>query len=223
MPDKDEGTIVVNAALENRQVHSRFDFDSSFNANTSQEEVFRKVQPFVISKYSFASIGACMSLVRFLTFYRNAYIIHICYTLYIGAMDGFNCCIFAYGQTGSGKTFTMEGPVTNRGVNVRALHAMFEEGHARRKSLGMAFTFSVTMCEIYREDVYDLLQEGKSENGIRQKITLRQGKKGVFADGLHSVVVESAEDVEKLVKREIETVALELTISTSIAVVVTWW
>ena len=80
-------------------------------------------------------------------------------------MDGFNCCIFAYGQTGSGKTFTMEGPVTNRGVNVRALHAMFEEGHARRKSLGMTFTFSVTMCEIYREDVYDLLQEGKSENG----------------------------------------------------------
>ena len=57
MPDKDEGTIVVNAALENRQVHSRFDFDSSFNADTSQEEVFRKVQPFVISKYSFASIG----------------------------------------------------------------------------------------------------------------------------------------------------------------------
>ena len=51
-------------------------------------------------------------------------------------MDGFNCCIFAYGQTGSGKTFTMEGPVTNRGVNVRALHAMFEEGHARRKSFG---------------------------------------------------------------------------------------
>ena len=125
----------------------------------------------------------------------------IWFSLFIGAMDGFNCCIFAYGQTGSGKTFTMEGPVTNRGVNVRALHAMFEEGHARRKSLGMTFTFSVTMCEIYREDVYDLLQEGKSENGIRQKITLRQGKKGVFADGLHSVVVESAEDVEKLVKR----------------------
>ena len=48
-------------------------------------------------------------------------------------MDGFNCCIFAYGQTGSGKTFTMEGPPKNRGVNVRALDAMFTEAHARKK------------------------------------------------------------------------------------------
>ena len=49
-------------------------------------------------------------------------------------MDGFNCCIFAYGQTGSGKTF-VEGPPKNRGVNVRALDAMFTEAHARKKAL----------------------------------------------------------------------------------------
>ena len=116
-------------------------------------------------------------------------------------MDGFNCCIFAYGQTGSGKTFTMEGPPKNRGVNVRALDAMFTEAHARKKSLGMDYLFSVTMCEIYREEVYDLLPETQNESGFRQKINLRQGKKGVYAEGLNLVSVENAADVENLVKR----------------------
>jgi kinesin family member C2/C3 len=116
-------------------------------------------------------------------------------------MDGFNSCIFAYGQTGSGKTFTMEGPPSNRGVNVKALHSMFKEGEARKKSLGMSYTFSVTMCEIYREEVYDLLPETLHDAGFRQKINLRQGKKGVYAEGLNSVEVETATDVENLVKR----------------------
>ena len=116
-------------------------------------------------------------------------------------MDGFNCCIFAYGQTGSGKTFTMEGPPKNRGVNVRALDAMFTEAHARKKSLGMDYLFSVTMCEIYREEVYDLLPETQNESGFRQKNNLRQGKKGVYAEGLNLVSVENAADVENLVKR----------------------
>ena len=82
MPDKDEGTIVVNAALENRQVHSRFDFDSSFNANTSQEEVFRKVQPFVISKYSFDSIGAgsvSNNLPQYTYNVHLFFVVHRCY------------------------------------------------------------------------------------------------------------------------------------------------
>ena len=82
MPDKDEGTIVVNAALENRQVHSRFDFDSSFNANTSQEEVFRKVQPFVISKYSFDSIGAgsvSNNLPQYTYNVHLVFVVHRCY------------------------------------------------------------------------------------------------------------------------------------------------
>ena len=33
--------------------------------------------------------------------------------------DGYNVCLLAYGQTGSGKTFTMMGPDSNPGINVR--------------------------------------------------------------------------------------------------------
>ena len=33
--------------------------------------------------------------------------------------DGYNVCLLAYGQTGSGKTFTMMGPDSNPGINIR--------------------------------------------------------------------------------------------------------
>ena len=122
----------------------------------------------------------------------------------ISAMDGYNCCIFAYGQTGSGKTYTMEGPSADRGVNVRALESMFVEAEDREKRLGMKYTFTVTMCEIYQEDVYDLLPSKKNTAGHRTKIQLRQGpgkNGGVYAEGLNSVNVSTPEDVESLVKR----------------------
>ncbi|GAX76596.1 hypothetical protein CEUSTIGMA_g4042.t1 [Chlamydomonas eustigma] len=70
--------------------------------------------------------------------------------------DGYNVCIFAYGQTGSGKTFTMEGPPSNPGINVRALQDLFsiasEEGGVS------SWQLSVSMMEIYNEAVHDLLR-----------------------------------------------------------------
>ena len=118
----------------------------------------------------------------------------------ISAMDGYNCCIFAYGQTGSGKTFTMQGPLNNRGVNVRALNAMFNEAKLRKESFNTIYTFQISMCEIYNEECYDLLGD-KSENGIRPKIKLRQGqKKQVFAEGLSIVDVHSVQDIERIMK-----------------------
>jgi kinesin family protein C2/C3 len=116
------------------------------------------------------------------------------------AMDGYNCCIFAYGQTGSGKTHTMQGPTSDRGVNVRALYKMFSEAQLRRDNFGIEFSFRLSMCEIYKEEVYDLLGE-QGENGIRQSMKLRQGEKNlVYAEGLTLIPVDDAESVEAIVQ-----------------------
>jgi kinesin family protein C2/C3 len=72
-------------------------------------------------------------------------------------MDGFNVCIFAYGQTGTGKTFTMEGVPENRGVNYRALEELFRMSEQRNASI--TYTFSVSILEVYNEQINDLLDE----------------------------------------------------------------
>ena len=154
-------------------MHSRFDFDSSFNANTSQEEVFRKVQPFVISKYSFDSIGAG-SVSKF---YRNVHIMCICFSLFIGAMDGLTVAFLLMVRLEVERLSLWKVQQLIVVLMYEALQAMFEEGHARRKSLGMAFTFSVTMCEIYREEVYDLLQEKEKMAFAKDYFATRQERR----------------------------------------------
>ncbi|TVU19285.1 hypothetical protein EJB05_35424 [Eragrostis curvula] len=76
-------------------------------------------------------------------------------------MDGFNVCIFAYGQTGTGKTFTMEGVPENRGVNYRALEELFKM--AEERSASVAYTFSVSIFEVYNEKIRDLLDESNEQ------------------------------------------------------------
>ena len=70
-PQKEDGIVNVDAELQDKDpnIHSQFEFDAGFRPESTQNEVFERVEPFIV-----------------------------------GAMDGYNCCIFAYGQTGSGKT-----------------------------------------------------------------------------------------------------------------------
>ncbi|KAG8085489.1 hypothetical protein GUJ93_ZPchr0010g8041 [Zizania palustris] len=83
-------------------------------------------------------------------------------------MDGFNVCIFAYGQTGTGKTFTMEGVPEDRGVNYRALEELFRMSNERNSSV--AYTFSVSILEVYNEKIRDLLDESSEQTGKRLDI-----------------------------------------------------
>ncbi len=78
-------------------------------------------------------------------------------------MDGFNVCIFAYGQTGTGKTFTMEGIPEDRGVNYRALEELFRLSEERSSSV--AYTFAVSILEVYNEKIRDLLDESSEQTG----------------------------------------------------------
>jgi kinesin family protein C2/C3 len=59
--------------------------------------------------------------------------------------DGYNVTIFAYGQTGSGKTYTMEGPQSDPGVNIRALNELFRIKEERKE---YSYTIAVSMLEV---------------------------------------------------------------------------
>lgn len=78
----------------------------------------------------------------------------------ISVLDGYNVCIFAYGQTGTGKTFTMEGTKENRGVNYRTLEELFKI--AQERSETFAYNISVSVLEVYNEQIRDLLATSSS-------------------------------------------------------------
>ncbi|CAI2348864.1 unnamed protein product [Caenorhabditis sp. 36 PRJEB53466] len=78
---------------------------------------------------------------------------------------GFNATILAYGQTGSGKTYTM-GTEDNddtdgirRGIIPRLVHALFQRIMATE--VPEAFKVTVSMYEVYGDNVYDLLRPDK--------------------------------------------------------------
>lgn len=75
-------------------------------------------------------------------------------------LDGYNVCIFAYGQTGTGKTFTMEGAEKNRGVNYRTLEELFQIARERKETV--TYDISVSVLEVYNEQIRDLLATSPS-------------------------------------------------------------
>ena len=80
--------------------------------------------------------------------------------LVTSVLDGYNVCIFAYGQTGAGKTFTMEGTERNRGVNYRTLEELIRITDERKKDF--TYDLSVSVLEVYNEDIRDLLVKSGS-------------------------------------------------------------
>lgn len=84
------------------------------------------------------------------------------------ALDGYNVSMFAYGQTHSGKTHTMEGSSYDRGLYARCFEELFDLANSDSTSTSQ-FNFSVTVFELYNEQITDLLSE--SENTL-QKICM---------------------------------------------------
>lgn len=77
------------------------------------------------------------------------------------ALDGFNVSIFAYGQSHSGKTYTMEGSTHDRGLYARSFEELFDLANSESTSTSR-FNFSVTVFELYNEQIRDLLSESGS-------------------------------------------------------------
>ena len=83
-----------------------------------------------------------------------------------GVLDGINTCIMAYGQTGSGKTHTMEGTLSDLGVNYRALKLLFDLIESRSDT--HCFTLSMTVLEVYNEQIRTLLERTPTRLEIRE-------------------------------------------------------
>eukprot|EP01006_Ploeotia_vitrea_P040394 TRINITY_DN66423_c4_g15_i2.p1 TRINITY_DN66423_c4_g15~~TRINITY_DN66423_c4_g15_i2.p1 ORF type:complete len:1069 (-),score=678.67 TRINITY_DN66423_c4_g15_i2:126-3230(-) len=127
-------------------------------------------------------------------------------------LDGFNVCIFAYGQTGSGKTYTMEGPPGHRGINYRALGAVFT-GIKKRSRHNMEFKVHVSMMEIYNEQIRDLLDvqshsrnsnaspfdhgNSAANNGAHDdsRLQVRKGPHGMYVTNMTRCLVSTPEEV----------------------------
>ncbi|XP_019177353.1 PREDICTED: kinesin-like protein KIN-14B isoform X2 [Ipomoea nil] len=85
------------------------------------------------------------------------------------AFDGYNASIFAYGQTHSGKTHTMEGSSHDRGLYARCFEELFDLSNSDATSTSK-FNFSVSVFELYNEQIRDLLLESGGDlpkTGIR--------------------------------------------------------
>ncbi|KAF3649997.1 Kinesin-4 [Capsicum annuum] len=90
-------------------------------------------------------------------------------------LDGYSVCIFAYGQTGTGKTFTMEGTEESRGVNYRTLEELFRIIEERKNAVH--FEISVSVLEVYNEQIRDLLVSGSQQ--CMKRLEIKQDGEGM--------------------------------------------
>ncbi|PPD73003.1 hypothetical protein GOBAR_DD30086 [Gossypium barbadense] len=110
--------------------------------------------------------------------------------LVTSVLDGYNVCIFAYGQTGTGKTFTMEGTDQNRGVNYRTLEQLFHI--AKERSETFMYNISVSVLEVYNEQIRDLL----STSPTSKRLEIKQSAEGFHhVPGIVEAQVENIKEV----------------------------
>ena len=117
-------------------------------------------------------------------------------------LEGFAATCFAYGQTGSGKTYSLVGPESSTdkldqrssehdGLLSRAVKFLFSEMKRRE---GVEHLVEVSYCEIYNEQVRDLLREGAG--AAAQALPVRYNPhNGFYVEGLSTVACQSKSEV----------------------------
>ncbi|XP_074659378.1 kinesin-like protein KIF28 isoform X2 [Tubulanus polymorphus] len=112
------------------------------------------------------------------------------------AWKGYNCSLFAYGQTGSGKSYSMVGYGTNKGIVPISCEELFKGIEEKRKNAekGNEYQVTLTMLEIYNEQVRDLLSSKSAPKG---GLKVRQHpSKGFYVDGVIVAPVDSYADID---------------------------
>ena len=107
-------------------------------------------------------------------------------------VSGFNGTVFAYGQTGSGKTHTMMGEdildPSSRGVVPRCATFIFE--HVENCTTNSEFTIKISMIEIYKEMIHDLLNPDADMLQIKQ-----DKRRGIYVSDLTEYCVVCEEEL----------------------------
>lgn len=96
----------------------------------------------------------------------------------------------AYGQTGSGKTYTMMGTDNNPGVNRRAVRELFDICSKRDD---YEYQISLSLMEIYNENIYDLLRTESTPTALKVRTDEKTGFN--YVEDLIVRDVNSVEDV----------------------------
>ena len=106
-------------------------------------------------------------------------------------MEGYNGTIFAYGQSGSGKTYTMYGPDIfddiYKGIIPRIVEDIFN--YVEKADDNVDFQFKLSVLEIYKEVMYDLLTQQSSDIKIQEN-----PETGIVIEGLSEVYLSSIDE-----------------------------
>lgn len=141
-------------------------------------------------------------------------------------LKGYNGTVLAYGQTGSGKTHSMMGPAGGgldvfskdsphykmRGIVPRMVEELFQRLNAIPRA-ERTWTVAVSIFEIYREEIFDLLAPsstgnppntfGSDGNGGRERYRIREdllSGQGIYIESLEKPEVQTAEEVIALIR-----------------------
>ena len=178
-------TILVNNDMvlinEGNKIPKMFEFDYVFDEGSSQEDIYEEVSLLIQS------------------------MIH-----------GNNICIMSYGQTCTGKTYTIQGKTNNKGIASRAVKELFEmidnlikknnNSQKNKNNLengyspsqgGMPYfiksRFTMTIIEIYNEQIYNLLEESTP------KLTIYEDSQGnLIIPDLSPINISNFEEANKL-------------------------
>lgn len=113
------------------------------------------------------------------------------------ALDGYNVCIFCYGQTGSGKTYTMSAA---DGMIPRAVNQIYDTA-TRLADKGWRYRMEGSFVEVYNEELHDLLGNPKDFDKKRHEIRHDQAKKETTVTDVTTVLLDSPNAVESILKR----------------------
>lgn len=110
-----------------------------------------------------------------------------------GVLDGYNATVFAYGQTGSGKTHTMIGSASDPGIMVRVMEDLTSYSTEQGKKEGVDYKFTVSLLEIYNENIRDLLSD------VEEYLDLREDPiKGPVVAGITEVEAKNGKEIMDL-------------------------
>jgi hypothetical protein len=111
-------------------------------------------------------------------------------------MRGNNICIISYGQTCTGKTFTIQGPnKSHAGIAIRSAKELFDliEDEICSNKMKSVCKLSLSIIEIYNENIYNILAEGQPMLNIYEN-----SSNNLVIPDLNPIVINNFEEAGNL-------------------------